>query len=94
MKLRENRLALFLCIHKEISIDKALIKMGIRKHCNSAKNKYNQSEINCIKKLKDKGKSYTEIGVMFGMTRGQVAGIIRTNRLKATRTPTKVVQMA
>lgn len=92
--MEENWFALFLCINKEISVDKALIKMKIQKHCNSAKNKYSASEINCISKLKDKGKSYTQIGKIFGMTRSQVAGIVRTSKLKATRTPAKVVQMA
>lgn len=94
--LKENWYALFICLisDEEVPIDKALIKMGKQEDCKISKIKYSQSEINYINKLKDSGKSYTQIGIMLGLTRSQVAGIVRQYRLKAARTPTKVVQAA
>jgi hypothetical protein len=96
--LKENWFAFYLSIFKDISVDKALIKMGITKECNYAgikKMKHSDSEKEYIANLKSQGKTYTELGEMFNMTRSQVAGIVRYYKIKnAARTPTKVVQAA
>ena len=97
--MKENWFALFICVisEKDISIDKSLIKMGISKECNDIgvkHMKYSDSEKEHITKLKMQGKTYGELGKMFGMTRSQVAGIVRYYKIKTTRTPTKVVQVA
>lgn len=94
--MKENWFALYLCIKKEFSADKALIRMGVTKgsSCITKKNmKHSDSEKEHIAKLKLKGKTYAELGEMFGMTRSQVAGIVRYYKIKMLpRTPTKVVQ--
>ena len=98
--MKENWFALFLCINKEISIDKALSKMGVNKkndcsnRCgNSTYSKYSDSEKEMIFKLKSEGKTYSEIGEMLGMTRSQAAGIIRYYKIKkATKNPDQSVQ--
>lgn len=96
--MKENWFALFLCINREISVDKALIKLGITKECNCTTTKnmrHSDSEKEYISNLKSQGKTYTEFGEMFGMSRSQVAGIVRYYKIKnAARTPTKVVQAA
>lgn len=72
--------------------------MRITKECNCAgtkKMKHSDSEKEYIVNLKSQGKTYTELGEMFNMTRSQVAGIVRYYKIKnAARTPTKVVQAA
>ena len=92
--MKENWFALFLCVKKEISVDKALIKMGIDKSCAARKHReYSDNERKQIFNLKSQGKTYSEIGKMFGISRSQIAGIVRYYKIKnAARTPTKVVQ--
>lgn len=99
MKLKENWFALFLCINKEISIDKALIKMnavfkGHKKQMNPRRSKYSDKDVKNVLELKNQGKSYKEIGIILGMTRDQAAGVARMCKQKTARTPTKVVQAA
>jgi len=97
--LKENWYAFYLCIRKEMSIDKALTKMAVafKGHCrqmNPRPSKYSEKDVENILSLKDKGKSYKEIGEIIGMTTAQAAGVVRMYKQKATRTPTKVVQVA
>lgn len=95
--MKENWFALFLCINKEISTDKSLILMGITKACKSGSRNYlkhNDAEKEKIYKLKINGKTYSEIAKLLGMSRGQVASLIREYKIKTARTPTKVVQAA
>lgn len=97
--MKENWLALCLCMLREIPIDTALAKMDVitSKHhaqSNPRQSKYSYDDIYNILRLKEEGNSYREIGELIGMTKDQVWGAIRTYRRKATRTPTKVVQVA
>jgi Mor family transcriptional regulator len=95
--LEENWCALFLCINKEISTDKALILMGVTKDCKSGSRNYlkhSDTERKQIYMLHIKGETYSEIAKSFGMSRGQVATMIRQYKIKTARTPTKVVQAA
>ena len=97
--MKENWYALVLCLCKEISVDKALIKMevefkGGHKQMNPRASKYSEKDAENILSLKNKGKSYREIGEILGITTDQAWGIARMYKQKATRTPTKVVQVA
>lgn len=101
--MKENWFALCICIikEKEISIDKALALMGLigaaarGRQKNPRKSKYSIEQINLIMKLKREGKSHGEIGEIIGLNKNQVWGVIRMyGKEKATRTPTKVVQVA
>lgn len=99
MKLKENWYAFYLCLMKNISIDRSLIKMAVvfkqyKPHANPKASKYSQQDITNIINLKNRGKSYKEIGIILGMTRDQVAGVARMYKQKTARTPAKVVQAA
>lgn len=92
--MKENWYALFLCINKEISIDKALIKMNVvfkghKKQMNPRKSKYSDKDIRNVLKLKNQGKSYKDIGIILGMTRDQAAGVARMYKQTTAWTPAK-----
>lgn len=99
--MKENWFALFICINKEISIDKGLTAMGLRgsgkrgRQGHPRKSKYSTEDVNLIMKLKKEGKRPKEIGELVGLNSNQVWGVIRMYGNKITaRTPTKVVQAA
>lgn len=99
--MKENWYALFICINKDISIDKALAAMGLHgasargRQENPRKSKYSREDVKLIVKLKQEGKSTVEIGEIVGLNKNQVWGVIRMYGKKVTaRTPTKVVQAA
>ena len=97
--MKENWYALVICMCKQMSIDKSLSKMAVEfkgghKQMNPRASKYSDKDINNVLNLKNKGKSYREIGEILGMTTDQAWGIARMYKEKAIRTPTKVVQMA
>lgn len=89
--MKENWYALVLCMCKEISVDKALIKMEVEfkdghKQMNPRASKYSDKFINNVLNLKNKGNSYREIGEILGITTDQAWGIARMYKEKATRT--------
>lgn len=102
--MEENWCALFVCIVKEkqISVDTALTLAKVHrrktihgKQSNPRKSKYSDEFVLNVLNLKNSGKSYKEIGDMFGLTRNQAWGIIKMyNRKTTARTPSKVVQAA
>lgn len=93
----ENWYALFICINKEVSVDKALICMGLNKRVhgkqkNPRKSKYSIEFTREVVKLKDSGKSYKEVGEFFNLNKSQVEGIIRKYKQEsATKNPEQSV---
>lgn len=99
--MKENWYAFFVCIIKNVSIDKAVVKMGVRSSNRSGKqknprpSKYSEDFINTALELKQQGKSYKQIGLIMGITQGQAYGVIRMyGNKKATKEPTKVSEVA
>lgn len=97
--MKENWYAFFVCIMKNVSVDKAIVKMGLRssnpsgKQKNPRPSKYSEDFINTALELKKQGESYKDISLIMGITQGQAAGIIRYYKIKkATKNPDQSVQ--
>lgn len=74
--MNENWMAFYLAIVKNnISVDKALLKMGISIHSTShmkrTKLDYKNQEIEEMIRLKEQGVTYKELSKMFGASSGQ-----------------------
>lgn len=74
--MNENWMALYAAIvNEKLSVDKALLKMGISIHSTShmqrTKLNYKNDEIEEMIRLKEQGATYKEISKMFGAPSGQ-----------------------